>query len=318
MLMSNAEFEPRNENYEAWIESLRSRCGHYNLKGIETKAFTWWHRPQRIGELDAADLGWNADRVERTRQDARRDGMDHYYMIMPLRGETAVAQNDDIFKLSVGDIALVDAARPEVHFGDRRPGLRWLVLNLPRRELASHLGMLPQGGRRSQSETLAGRLLFQLIGDAANDRLSEFDRTEPYLRMVIFDLVGALFSASDADVGLSPNSEKLFRRICKIVRGRFAESAIGPSEIAAEAGISLRYLQKLFTERGLTCGQYIQSHRLAHAARLLDRRAHANTGQPLSEIAYACGFGDYRYFSRAFRRRFGHPPGGLSREDDVI
>jgi len=32
-------------------------------------------------------------------------------------------------------------------------------------------------------------------------------------------------------------------------------------------------------------------------------------GQPLGEIAYACGFRDYAHFARKFRRRFGYPPG---------
>jgi AraC-like DNA-binding protein len=80
--------------------------------------------------------------------------------------------------------------------------------------------------------------------------------------------------------------------------------------VAAKAGISLRYLQKLFTQRGSTCSEYIYSLRLDHAARLLDRRALLTTNQPLSEVAYACGFNDYSHFARKFRRRFGCPPGG--------
>jgi AraC family transcriptional activator of tynA and feaB len=35
------------------------------------------------------------------------------------------------------------------------------------------------------------------------------------------------------------------------------------------------------------------------------------TGQPLSDIAYACGFRDYGHFSRGFRRRFGTTPSGV-------
>jgi AraC family transcriptional activator of tynA and feaB len=77
---------------------------------------------------------------------------------------------------------------------------------------------------------------------------------------------------------------------------------------AAEAGISPRYLQKLFTARGSTCVHYIQSLRLDHAARLLQRRALPDKGQPLSEIAYACGYSDYNHFLRKFRRRCGHSP----------
>jgi AraC-like DNA-binding protein len=38
--------------------------------------------------------------------------------------------------------------------------------------------------------------------------------------------------------------------------------------------------------------------------------ASLGTSQPLSEIAFACGFRDYTHFARKFRHRFGYSPGG--------
>jgi AraC-like DNA-binding protein len=90
---------------------------------------------------------------------------------------------------------------------------------------------------------------------------------------------------------------------------------LAPCEVAARAGISLRYLQKLFTERGSTCSEFIYSLRLDNAGRLLRRRIALGTGQPLREIAYACGFRDYTHFVRKFRQRFGHAPGAYSGVD---
>jgi AraC-like DNA-binding protein len=82
--------------------------------------------------------------------------------------------------------------------------------------------------------------------------------------------------------------------------------------VVARTGISLRYLQKLFTQRGSTRSELIYSLRLDHAARLLGRRESLRNAQPLSEIAYARGFHDYTHFAGKFRRRFGHPPGAHS------
>jgi AraC-like DNA-binding protein len=130
----------------------------------------------------------------------------------------------------------------------------------------------------------------------------------PYLRLAIYDLLGALFAPSDA-TPVSFHTDRLFARVCSIVKARFTDPDLGPCEVAAEAGISLRYLQKLFTARGSTCGQYISSIRLENAARLLQRCASMKTGQPLGGIAYACGFRDYTHFARGFRRRFGCAPG---------
>jgi AraC-like DNA-binding protein len=128
------------------------------------------------------------------------------------------------------------------------------------------------------------------------------------MQLAVYDLVGALFAPSDPRPITRP-AGKLFARICGVIKDGFSDPDFGPVEVAAEAGISLRYLQKLFTERGSTCSEFIYSLRLDHAARLLHRRALLGTGQPLSDIAYACGFRDYAHFARRFRNRFGYPPG---------
>jgi AraC-like DNA-binding protein len=107
-------------------------------------------------------------------------------------------------------------------------------------------------------------------------------------------------------------ANKLFMRIRGLIKDRFADPDFGPAEAAAEAGISLRYLQKLFTQCGSTCTEFIYSLRLNQVARLLDRRKLLSTGEPISAIAYDCGFRDYTHFARKFRRRFGHSPGAHS------
>jgi AraC-like DNA-binding protein len=128
------------------------------------------------------------------------------------------------------------------------------------------------------------------------------------MRLALYDLLGALFAPSDPGP-VSRHADKLFARIRSVIKDRFADPAFGPPEVAAETGISLRYVQKLLTARGSTCSELVYSIRLDHAAHLLDRRASLNTSQPLSEIAYACGFRDYAHFARKFRHRFGHAPG---------
>jgi AraC family transcriptional regulator, positive regulator of tynA and feaB len=130
----------------------------------------------------------------------------------------------------------------------------------------------------------------------------------PYMQLVVYDLLGALFAPSDQSSG-SRHTEKLFARVRGVVKEGFVDPDFGPAEVAAKTGISLRYLQKLFTQRGSTCSEFIYSLRLDHAARLLSRREALRSGQPLSEIAYACGFHDYTHFARKFRHRFGHAPG---------
>jgi transcriptional regulator GlxA family with amidase domain len=103
----------------------------------------------------------------------------------------------------------------------------------------------------------------------------------------------------------SSGGKERLGRVSKMGNRYLRKLLVVGAHAAPEAGISLRYLQKLFTARNSTCSDFIYSVRLDHAARLLSRRASLGTSQPLSEIAYACGFRDYTHFARKFRRRFG-------------
>ena len=159
----------------------------------------------------------------------------------------------------------------------------------------------------------AARILSQLALDPVGNVEPAVASADEFMRLVVYDLLGALF-APPAPLG-SRHTDKLFARVCGIIKDRFSDPNISPSEVAAEMGISLRYLQSLFTNRGSTCGHYISSLRLDHAAHLIKRRALVKTGQPLSDIAYACGFRDYTHFARGFRQRFGSTPGAVGAGD---
>jgi AraC-like DNA-binding protein len=228
---------------------------------------------------------------------------------LPIVGRPTVTHNDQAARLSVGDVVLVDATRPATFSidGEAQP---WNVisLQLPRASLTAHLGFEPRGGLYRRSGTPAARLLFELVRSGGKAQESAVSSADSYMQLVVYDLLGALFAPPDSWLG-SPHAGKLFTRIKALIKRRLVDPAFGPGEVAAESGISLRYVQKLFTQYGSTCSEFIYSLRLEHAARLLRRRALLQTDQPLSEIAYACGFHDYRHFARRFRRRFGHAPG---------
>jgi AraC family transcriptional regulator, positive regulator of tynA and feaB len=295
-------------DFEAWRASLRTICGRYSPQGIEPSAFQGWARTLNVCGLAAADIGWNARRIERTYRDARLDRMEHYYVRIQVSGKSAMIQNDRALRIAAGDVVLVDAARPVTYFGNDASA-RWVSLHLPRQSLISHLGFEPQGGSCRRHGTPAGRFLNEVIVDALKGEGStSFSPADSYMQLAVYDLVGALFAPSDPP-SVSRSTDKLFARIRGVIKDSFPDPDFGPVAAAAEVGISLRYVQKLFTERRTTCSEFIYSLRLDRAARLLHRRALLRTGQPLSEIAYACGFRDYAHFARKFRHRFGYSPG---------
>jgi AraC family transcriptional activator of tynA and feaB len=305
-------------DFEAWRAFLRSKS-ECKAEVAEPIAFAAWMRSLSICGLTALAVrlqcGAGAMNVRRDaygsarrERDVRGADVDWYTALFQVAGQSALTQNDRAVKLAAGDVALVDGARPSTCCTSNT---EWLSLRLPRQSLVSNLGFEPKGGAYACGRTPAARLLFGLVRDAAEGDQSSSSAADSYLQLAIYDLLGALFAPS-APVPVSPHASKLLERICDIIKGRFADPAFGPPEVAAEAGISLRYLQKLFSARNSTCTHFILSLRLDHAARLLHRRELLGTRQPISEIAYACGFADHTNFARRFRRRFGRTPGSHS------
>jgi AraC family transcriptional regulator, positive regulator of tynA and feaB len=243
-------------------------------------------------------------------RDTRLDSKDYYNAVFQISGRSTLIQNDRVTELAVGDIGFVDVARPvSLISGDI--SCRWLSLSMPRRSLISHLGLEPRGGMYWHGATPASRLLFRLVSDALSEGDTSCGAAEAYMQLAIYDLLGALFAVSDLPPS-SSHTDRLFMRVCRIARNHFSDPDLSLRNVASKAGISLRYLQKLFTARGTTCSRFIQSLRLDHAARLLSRRKLAKSSQPLTEIAYACGFRDYAHFSRTFHIRFGCTPSAAS------
>jgi AraC family transcriptional regulator, positive regulator of tynA and feaB len=296
-------------NHEMWATMVGSLCGLYRPEGVAPNTFSGSVQADKIYGLDAIDISGTAHRVERTRRDASIDGIDSYYASIQLAGQSRVLQNDRIANLTVGDVALVDAARPTTWISDNRRD-RWFSFRLPRQSLITHMGFEPEGCLYAHGGTAPARLLLRTVLDAVGERDASGAPAEPYMQLAIYDLLGAMFAATDRP-SVTAHSDKLFGRVCAVINECFADPDIGPSEVAAKAGISLRYLQKLFAARGSTFSGHVYSLRLDHAARLLQRRALVKSSQPLSGIADASGFRDYAYFSRSFRRRFGCSPSAM-------
>ncbi|MBK9082276.1 MAG: helix-turn-helix transcriptional regulator [Rhizobiales bacterium] len=99
------------------------------------------------------------------------------------------------------------------------------------------------------------------------------------------------------------------RRVCDAVRrieahvGR-GEQAVPLDVLAAEAGVDrFHFLRSFRAAVGVTPHQYLLRLRLGRAAERLRRN-----DEPVTRIAFDCGFGDLSTFNRRFRRVMGASP----------
>ena len=82
------------------------------------------------------------------------------------------------------------------------------------------------------------------------------------------------------------------------------ERKITLDKLADISGYSKSRFMSVFSkEAGMTPIKYLNKLRISCAAELL-----ASDGQSISEIAFACGFNDSLYFSRAFKKAYGISP----------
>ncbi len=98
----------------------------------------------------------------------------------------------------------------------------------------------------------------------------------------------------------------LLSQVEQFIDAHLAEPALGPSEIANAAGISVRHLHRLFLQKESTVAEYIRECRLERChVELCDPRL---ADRNITEIAFLWGFSDSAHFSRCFKRRFGVSP----------
>lgn len=87
------------------------------------------------------------------------------------------------------------------------------------------------------------------------------------------------------------------------IEGHFAEP-LSISDLAARVFVTPCYLTHCFKDAtGYSPKQYLVLHRIACAKELL-----AETGLPVTEVAYRAGFADVNNFIRTFKRDAGHTP----------
>jgi AraC-like DNA-binding protein len=96
------------------------------------------------------------------------------------------------------------------------------------------------------------------------------------------------------------------RAILAEIDRHFADPNLSAQTIAERHGLSRRQVERLMEENGETVSRAVLRRRLAEAAAMLsdpDTR-----DMRISDIAFACGFGELSHFNRSFKREYGEAP----------
>lgn len=239
---------------------------------------------------------------------------------------TKLADSDDLIwlaALSGGGVMRHRGREVEISGGDAimttsaeagsftyRSDLRFMSLRVPKRVLAPMVGDLSGVLMRTLPRDLeAQRLLTGYLGmllamngpPAAGLRQPVVSHVHDLLALTL----GASRDATETARAGGLSAARL-DAIKRDVTRRLGEPGLTAETIAADHGISERYLRKLFATDDSSFSHFLLAQRLVRARQLLtDPRV---AGRPIGMIAYDVGFGDLSYFNRCFRRRFGATP----------
>lgn len=125
----------------------------------------------------------------------------------------------------------------------------------------------------------------------------------------IYDLLalalGATRDAAETAKGRGVRAARLHAIKSEILENLHDEK-LGAADFAARHHLTPRQIQLLFSSEGTTFTDFVREQRLARAHRMLQSPRFDD--KPISDVAFACGFGDLSYFNRSFRSRYQATP----------
>lgn len=316
MVVDKALDAPHRRSFTEWCEMVRFSCGQLHVTGTDEHNFHGDMTLARLGHVYTSLISADPHAVRRTRCSERDEEEGFVYLCRLLDGRAELAQDDRVGVARTNEMVAFDNTRPfTLSMTDR---FRMLVLKIPHRVI----GMAPPATKQltarrwSSTRGVAALVSPLLIGLAGH--MTELDAaTAQQVGCSITSLVATLFSEHLRQGPADPAAARqaLLLRVQAYARENLNDPRLTPRSIAKHHHISLRQLQKLFQEQGLSPASWIRDERLNRcAADLRDPRlSHA----PVALIGERWAFCGPSHFSQLFRERFTVSPQEYRRLDRV-
>ena len=231
-------------------------------------------------------------------------GLGMFDLHFQLQGSSLNAQSGRETVLETGDFTLCDASRPyQVRFTEAN---HMLCIKVPAPVLVQRLGDIESLVCRPVSGGEGpGAMLSNFLGSVWSQiEHAEDEGWGETVSEVILDLMTLAYRPLREGSPTAGGRGQWMTRARRFIDEHICDPELGVAAIAADLGVSPRYVQMLFAAEGATPSAFIQEQRLQLAAERL-RRPDAPC---ITEVAMAVGFNDLTHFGRAFRRRYGVTP----------
>jgi AraC-like DNA-binding protein len=249
-------------------------------------------------------VGGSPQHVKRSARRLAQTPSDDFLINLQLGGRSKVVQDGRVAKIGPGDMAMYDASRPYTLVMDE--DFRMVVFQLPRDVLRERL-VAPD---RLTARTISGEHGF---GHAASrflqtmpDAAETGDLPPALIERHALDILATLFGAATGTDVLSDRQSARLVAAKSLIENRLDDPDFDREAIAAEVGLSVRGLSRIFALEHDTPAAYVRRRRLERCRD--DLVAPQLAGRTITEIALSHGFNDTAHFSRSFRNAYGISP----------
>jgi AraC family transcriptional activator of tynA and feaB len=292
------------ERFEKWLAQVNRACGRFAGAALE-QDFHGSLSEHHAHAMKLSVVEINQARLLRTKREVAQSNDAWFYTVFQLEGEAVMEQGNNHAVLGRGDMTLIDASRPSCF--TYASGAKQVSLLLPRHLLEQHLrpGDVPCAQKLSALMPVV-RLSHVLLRESMSSNGLSGVESEATLEAIACLLAPAL---TRHRLPYSKRDRHL-QKVMALIDEHIQSETLRPEWIAAESGMSVRSLYRLFADKGLVVAQYIKNRRLDLCAQALRTTSHS---EKLSGIGYSWGFADHSHFSTAFKGRFGVSPGEYRR-----
>ena len=263
-----------------------------------------------LGEGAVNRVRATAHEVVRTPTEISRSPEECFYLNFQTEGLCDIEQAGAGFTLLPGSVAIFASGAPFVLEHRRRPTLGVHSFFVPARLLDARVeGGAPRRPVEVGRDPVVGPLIVETARTLGTDAAGLSPAAAARLFSVLVELTALALGGREtgAAEAQSARGEATLLRLKSHISRHLCDRRLDVASTARAAGISPRYLHRLFERAGTSFGAHVLEERLLLAAsRLRDRRW---AGLPVATLACDCGFADVSHFGRAFKARFAATPG---------
>jgi AraC family transcriptional activator of tynA and feaB len=302
--LSTSGLAPKRQ-IQCWTEALTDLCGHFDVDPLEASSFEGRVNYTTVSKLKLCQIEASQHRIAHTFSRARLSEHPYVKILFQTHGISYFEQNGRHIVVMPGDCLAYDVSCPHTIVSPAHT--RHEVVIVPK-ELLQERGfrLSKMSACKLSARTGTGRIAHDFVHAVFDEATKLSPNNAVGVADSLIDLL--LLPLREADTMFDRvGPEAMYVRAQGFIREHLRDPDLTIDQISAALGCTKRYLHMLFSERGITVGEYIWRARLQNCRHELETHG----GKTITVVAFSWGFSSSSHFSRVFRKYFGIVPSSI-------